>query len=168
MSKTEVKKVKRKRVQRQTVEEFQTWLKGIMTFREDDWAPDSEQWEVIFENIKNLRTDTTVQTNHISKNSLDKLEEIIEDKLNVIYTSLLEELESGSLSTPIGINEQHPVTQENAIPQPQAQPQIDLSDDEIRRKLEEAKARNESGMGVDPVTGAPNINKPPPTAKDFV
>jgi len=64
-----------------SVQEFQTWLQGIMEFQSADWSPNAEQWAAIFDKIMNLKSDDTVTTTNISAVSIRKIEDMLENKL---------------------------------------------------------------------------------------
>lgn len=66
---------------RLSVQEFQTWLQGIMEFQSDDWSPNPEQWNAIYDKIMNLKTDDTVITTNVSAASLRKIEDLLEEQL---------------------------------------------------------------------------------------
>lgn len=66
---------------RLSVQEFQTWLQGIMEFQSDDWSPNPEQWNAIYEKIMNLKMDDSVSTSNVSAASLRKIEDLLEEHL---------------------------------------------------------------------------------------
>lgn len=66
---------------RLNVQEFQTWLQGIMEFQSDEWAPNAQQWAAIYDKIMNLKTDETVSTSNISASSMRKIEELVESSV---------------------------------------------------------------------------------------
>lgn len=66
---------------RLSVQEFQTWLQGIMEFQNDDWSPNPQQWNAIYDKIMNLKTDETVSTTNISASSIRKIEDVVQEQL---------------------------------------------------------------------------------------
>lgn len=66
---------------RLSVQEFQTWLQGIMEFQSPDWSPNAEQWNAIFDKIMNLKTEETTPTVNVSATSIKKLESSMEEIL---------------------------------------------------------------------------------------
>lgn len=66
---------------RLSVQEFQTWLQGIMEFQNDDWSPNPQQWSAIYDKIMNLKTDETVSTTNISAASIRKIEDVLQEQL---------------------------------------------------------------------------------------
>lgn len=66
---------------RLSVQEFQTWLQGIMEFQSDDWSPNPEQWNAIYDKIMNLKTDETVMTTNVSAASLRKIEDLLQEQI---------------------------------------------------------------------------------------
>lgn len=45
-----------------TITEFKFWLKGLVEFQPDSWAPSKEQWKTIEEKIFNLKNDEETET----------------------------------------------------------------------------------------------------------
>lgn len=70
---------KTKSKSRLSVQEFQTWLQGIMEFQSSDWSPNAEQWVAIYDKIMNLKNEDTVSTSNISAASLRKIEDAVEE-----------------------------------------------------------------------------------------
>lgn len=66
---------------RLNVQEFQTWLQGIMEFQSEDWSPNPEQWNAIYDKIMNLKTDDTAITTNISAASLRKIQDLLQEQI---------------------------------------------------------------------------------------
>jgi hypothetical protein len=48
-------------VKTMTVQEFKIWINALATFQADDWHPNKEQWEHIYQMIEKLEAGTIVQ-----------------------------------------------------------------------------------------------------------
>jgi len=66
-----------------TIKEFQTWLEGIMEFQSDDWSPNKEQWNAIYDRIMNLKQESgSVILSAQSMNQLDEKFEEVKEFIN--------------------------------------------------------------------------------------
>lgn len=120
-----------------SIQEFQTWLQGIMEFQDDNWSPNIEQWNAIYDKIMNLKVDTP--TANISAASLREIAEVIEDSMP-------------NFNQPSAYQHQQPsqplVEGNDFIQQPeQYQPPVQLSEEELQQKIEKAK----SGTAITPI-----------------
>lgn len=43
------------KVKKQTLNEFQSWLQGIIEIQPEGWTPDAAQWKMIYERIINIK-----------------------------------------------------------------------------------------------------------------
>lgn len=98
------KKKKHKSKTKITINEFQTWLEGIMEFQDDDWSPNNEQWNAIYERIMNLK-DATNNSVNISKQSIN---EIVNETRSEIYNNII--AENNKQTRPPSANTPHQAT----------------------------------------------------------
>lgn len=61
---TPKKKNKTVIVEKMTVSEFKTWIKGLCAFQDDNWLPNKNQWEHIRQLIDSLDESRQVVTHH--------------------------------------------------------------------------------------------------------
>lgn len=145
-----------------TVQEFQTWLQGIMEFQDSDWSPNPEQWNAIFDKIMNLKVEEGVSTSNISAASLKKIEEILKKNItsNSIYDSYQQEqyqmtrTPSAPLLAPEPTTNQTPM---QPIPLVTSEEFTQLTPEEFQQKLEAAKSEQ-----------AVNVMKTPTSPKSFI
>lgn len=166
---------KQKTKQRLSVQEFQTWLQGIMEFQSSDWSPNAEQWAAIFEKIMNLKTEETVATVNVSATSLKKIETMLGDSLrnfNVAPMTLRERQINNARSAPqspglfdeveSGPNHNGPLSQNGLSPGQElisAEEFQQLSKEELEAKLKAAKeGLGTVGTGIQPQHKTPNID----------
>lgn len=152
---------KKKSKAKLTVQEFQTWLEGIMEFQDSDWSPNKEQWIAIYDKIMNLKVETG-NTVNLSANSMkeivDNINSLRGDLENFRRASpqyapptIMEERDPRSLAGGSGeaqIIPQAPVEQE-IISQEELNT---LTREEIQQKIEEAKKYgSSSGSTTNPI-----------------
>lgn len=172
---------KSKSKQRLSVQEFQTWLQGIMEFQSPEWSPNAEQWAAIFDKIMNLKNEDSVSTSNISAASLRKIEECIEDKLrNFNFAPSVGG--QNNLSTqahrPRGLFDEEPPQEQQAPTHPNglkpgqelisAEEFQQLTPEELKAKLEAAKEGLGSHVAHKPQHKTPNIDSTTGYKSSFV
>lgn len=164
---------------RLSVQEFQTWLQGIMEFQSPDWSPNAEQWAAIFDKIMNLKVEDSVSTSNISSLSLRKIEDLLnetlEGKLKNFKGAPVPEWtqeqyennppptrKSPGLFDEVGNGSPNP-TEHQTGPQPGAElisaeelPQ--LTPEQIQAKIDEAKQGSAGVSSSKPQHRTPNID----------
>lgn len=55
IEKPKVKRMKRVRAKKRTLQEFKNWLEGLQEFQPDNWVPSSDQWEHIKASIAAIK-----------------------------------------------------------------------------------------------------------------
>jgi hypothetical protein len=155
-----------------SVQEFQTWLQGIMEFQDNDWSPNAEQWNAIYEKIMNLKAESTVM--NISAQGLRDVREIVQEEL-------YDNLQRGG--PPENFNQGHPQQQphpqqqkpglfdEEPDPNQQLNPNMQapiiteaemqsMTKEEFEEKLRQAKEFGTKMMGSIEGSGASTIKTP--------
>lgn len=140
---------KKKSKSKLTVQEFQTWLEGIMEFQDSDWSPNKEQWVAIYDKIMNLKIDSAGTVN-ISAQSLRDISDQIEQSVGSLEDNIrnFRHAPVQNAHPPRILEERDPRSlggeSVGAVP---AEPQeiisqeelTQLSEEDIRRKIEQAK-----------------------------
>ena len=142
------RKAKPKTKSKLTVQEFQTWLQGIMEFQSPDWSPNKEQWEAIYDKIMNLKAEST--TVNLSASSVRDIVDAVSEEMpnfnnppasnpyynqphgepRILEEKPIEEFGAGGQAH----NNAQPM---EVIP---AEELPNLSQEEIQRRIEEAKS----------------------------
>lgn len=149
---------KKKSKAKLTIQEFQTWLEGIMEFQDSDWSPNKEQWVAIYEKIMNLKIETGGTVN-ISAQSIRDIEAAVNDTMTNIIGDrqnfnrvpshhaqaprILEEKDPRLLEAESG-GTAYPAQQE-IISQEEL---LQLSQEEINKKIEQAKLYGSSSSAA--------------------
>lgn len=71
-----------------TVPEFKTWLEGIMQFQNDDWSPNREQWDEIYEKIMNLKEPVNKEKIGLNDSALDDINDIVHERNESVLNRL--------------------------------------------------------------------------------
>lgn len=87
-----------------TVPEFKTWLEGIMQFQDDNWSPNRDQWDEIYEKIMNLKEPVNKEKMSLTDSALDEINGIVYDQIREAFSNF------------------RPPQQMHPQPQPQNQP----------------------------------------------
>ena len=71
---SDIKKKRKRKVQKFTLSEFKVWLAGLSQFQSDDWHPNKEQWDIIYDHLmvikeaeNNVQTIQTIPTGPIPR-----------------------------------------------------------------------------------------------------
>lgn len=152
-----------------TVPEFKTWLEGIMQFQDDDWSPNREQWEEIYEKIMNLKEPVSREKMALTENALDEINGIVYDQIREAFSQhsfpqphapTSAPLQPGNYNTPGPID---PAAAAAAAPaQPPSNPTPDGLENKSLSELKELTEKKEQALGVqsDAQHKLPDTNKP--------